>query len=158
MIGDEMSSPSTPLGSQRSARTTATDRKTTTSSPIVRRLHCIIGLLITAASGHGIIQKMNQLRLEADESNAKVEELQSKVKLLEQENLSKEQEITSLQHKNGVLEGELEKLEENVKNLKKMADENVSAGTQNENLARRLQLLEDEAEEADKTLREANEK
>ncbi|KAI6370181.1 hypothetical protein MCOR31_004747 [Pyricularia oryzae] len=85
-----------------------------------------------------IKEKMNQLRLEADESNAKVEELQSKVKLLEQENLSKEQEITSLQHKNGVLEGELEKLEENVKNLKKMADENAG------HFERKVQALEAE--------------
>merc|ERR1712000_94033 len=49
-----------------------------------------------------IKEKMNSLRLEADEAVAKVEELQARVKTLEQENLAKEQEITSLQHKNGV--------------------------------------------------------
>ncbi|KAL8418911.1 hypothetical protein RB594_002209 [Gaeumannomyces avenae] len=83
---------------------------------------------------------------------------EAKLKVLEQENLSKEQEITSLQHKNGVLEAEVEKVEDAVKNLKKMNDDNQTAGTQNESLTRRLQLLEEEAEEADKTLRETNEK
>ena len=101
---------------------------------------------------------MNQLRLEADESASKVEELQAKVKTLEQENLAKEQEITSLSHKNGLLESEVEKLDTSIKDLKKTADEGQVHGTQNETLQRRLQLLEEEAEEADKTLREANEK
>lgn len=101
---------------------------------------------------------MNSLRLEADENAAKVEELQSKLKALEQENLAKEQEITSLSHKNGLLETEVDKLDTSVKDLKKSNDEGQQHGTQNETLQRRLQLLEEEAEEADKTLREANEK
>jgi tropomyosin len=101
---------------------------------------------------------MNQLRLEADEATSKVEELQAKIKTLEQENLAKEQEITSLQHKNNVLEGQVEKLEIDVDKHKKIADEGSGSITQNETLQRRLQLLEEEAEEADKTLREANEK
>ena len=101
---------------------------------------------------------MNQLRLEADESSAKVEELQNKVKALEQENLDKEQEINSLSHKNGLLEYENEKLDTSVRDLKKAATEGEQHGTHNETLQRRLQLLEEEAEVADKTLREANEK
>lgn len=101
---------------------------------------------------------MNQLRLDAEESASKVEELQAKVKALEQENLAKEQEITSLSHKNGLLETENEKLDTNIKDLKKTADEGQQHGTHNETLQRRLQLLEEEAEEADKTLRETNEK
>ncbi|KKY34412.1 putative actin lateral binding protein [Diaporthe ampelina] len=105
-----------------------------------------------------VSQKMNQLRLEADDSAAKVEELQAKVKTLEQENLSKEQDITSLQHKNGLLEGEVEKLETAIKDFKKAAEDGTQHSTTNESLTRRLQLLEEEAEEADKTLREANEK
>lgn len=105
-----------------------------------------------------VTQKMNQLRLEADESAAKVEELQTKNKALEQENLSKEQEITSLQHKNGLLEAEVEKLETAIKDFKKAAEDGTQHSTTNEALTRRLQLLEEEAEEADKTLREANEK
>ena len=101
---------------------------------------------------------MNALRAEADESAAKVEELSSKVRTLEQENLQKEQEITSLQHKNGVLEQEVEKLEGLHKDAKAAVDESAQHGTQNESLQRRLQLLEEEAEENDKNLRETNEK
>lgn len=107
---------------------------------------------------NSVTQKMNQLRLEADESAAKVEELQTKNKTLEQDTLAKEQEITSLQHKNGLLESEVEKLETAIKDFKKAAEDGTQHSTNNEALTRRLQLLEEEAEEADKTLREANEK
>ena len=101
---------------------------------------------------------MNSLRLESEEATAKNEELSAKVKTLEQENLSKEQEITSLSHKNQLLETEVEKLEEGIKGLKKEVEDTAGAGTHNESLQRRLQLLEEEAEESDKTLRETNEK
>ena len=104
------------------------------------------------------LQRMNALRIEADDSAAKVDELAAKVKTLEQENLSKEQEITSLQHKNQMLESEVEKLEGMHKDAKAAADESPQHGTQNESLTRRLQLLEEEAEENDKVLRETNEK
>lgn len=101
---------------------------------------------------------MNSLRLEADQSNAKVEELQAKVKTLEQDNLAKEQEITSLQHKNRVLEDDVEKFDNTIKDLKKSAAEGDERGTQNESLQRKVQLLEEEAEAADRALRETNEK
>jgi tropomyosin len=103
-------------------------------------------------------QKMESLRVEADESHAKAEELSAKVKTLEQQNLQQEQEISSLQHKNGLLEAETEKLEGSVKEQKDLASEGTHHSTQNETLTRRVQLLEDEAETADKSLREANEK
>lgn len=101
---------------------------------------------------------MNALRLEADESAAKVEELSAKVKTLEQENLAKEQEITSLSHKNQLLEQELEKLEAGLKDAKAAADDSAQHGSQNESLSRRLQVLEEEAEEYDKKLKETTEK
>ena len=101
---------------------------------------------------------MSSLRLEADAASSKIEELESKVKTLEQENLAKEQEITSLNHRNQLLDTEVEKLEAGIKDAKLMADESQQHGTQNEALTRRLQLLEDEAEEADKNIRETNEK
>jgi len=101
---------------------------------------------------------MNALRLEADETAAKNEDLSAKVKQLEQENLAKEQEITSLSHKNQVLEQELEKLEGGLKDAKAAADESAGHGSQNDALQRKLQLLEEEAEEADKKIRETNEK
>lgn len=101
---------------------------------------------------------MATLRLEADENAAKVEELKAKIKTLEQDNLSKEQEITSLTHKNTVLEKEVEKLESGIKDAKVIADESLQNGTQNEALQRKLQMLEEEAEESDRNLRETNDK
>ncbi len=101
---------------------------------------------------------MAALRVESDQAKEKADELASKVKALEQENLAKEQEITSLTHRNQLLEGNVEKLEGGLKDAKTLADESSHHGTQNEALQRRLQLLEDEAEEADKNLRETNDK
>lgn len=101
---------------------------------------------------------MEALRLEADDSAAKVDELSTKVKALEQENMQKEQEITSLQHRNSVLEKEVEKLEGLHKDAKAAADESSHHGTQNEAHQRKIQVLEEEAEQTDKVLRETNEK
>ena len=101
---------------------------------------------------------MSSLRLEADAASSKIDELECKVKTIDQENLAKEQEITSLNHRNQLLEAEVEKLEAGVKDAKLIADESQQHSTQNEALTRRLQLLEDEAEEADKNVRETNEK
>jgi tropomyosin len=101
---------------------------------------------------------MEALRLEADEAQSKSEELKGRVKELEQENLSKEQEVTSLTHRNQLLEAEVEKLEGLLKDAKEAATESVQHGAQNESLQRRLQLLEEEAEKTDITLRETNEK
>lgn len=104
------------------------------------------------------MQKMNALRIDSENAQEKAQELSAKVKTLEQENLAKEQEITSLSHRNQLLEAEVEKLEASVKDAKAIADQSSHHGTQNESLQRRLQLLEDEAEEADKNMRETNEK
>lgn len=101
---------------------------------------------------------MQLLKQKEEEAQVKVEELQGKVKTLEHENLAKEQEITSLSHKNQLLEAEVEKLDEGIKVAKKELDEGRDSGTHNESLQRRLQLLEEEAEEADKNIRETNEK
>lgn len=101
---------------------------------------------------------MQALRVEADESANKAEEFKNKVKALEAENTQKEQEITSLTHKNQVLEGEVEKLEALVKTFKEEAGAGAAAGTQAETLQRKIQVLEEEAEESDRTIRELNEK
>lgn len=101
---------------------------------------------------------MVHLKEKEEEALAKVEELTAKNKSLEQENLAKEQEITSLAHKNQLLEGEVEKQERTIKDLKATLDDNSQHSTQNEALQRRLQLLEEEAEQADVNLRETNDK
>ena len=101
---------------------------------------------------------MTALRVEADESASKVEDLTAKVKTLEHANLAKEQEITSLAHKNQLLEQEVEKLETGIREVKEDAAEGSRHGKQNENLTRKLQTLEDEAEETDRKLKELNDK
>jgi hypothetical protein len=101
---------------------------------------------------------MNALRIEADESSSKAEEYKAKLKTLEAENTQKEQEITSLSHKNQVLEGEVEKLEGQVKTYKDEAAGGAASSTQAESLQRKIQVLEEEAEESDRTIRELNEK
>lgn len=111
-----------------------------------------------ASVANTLAQKMQQLRMEADSSGAQAEELKAKVKALEQENLAKEQEITSLSHRNQLLEGEVEKLDGQLADAKKTVAEGAHSGQQSEALQRRLQVLEEEAENADKTLKETTEK
>jgi len=101
---------------------------------------------------------MNALRIEADESASKAEEYKAKLKTLEAENTQKEQEITSLTHKNQVLEAEVEKLESSVKTYKDEATGGAAASSQVEAMQRKIQVLEEEAEESDRTIRELNEK
>lgn len=101
---------------------------------------------------------MTHLKEKEEEALAKVEELHVKVKALEQENLAKEQEITSLSHKNQLLEADVEKLETTNKELKVKVEATGQQSIQSEGLQRRLQLLEEEAEQADANIRETNEK
>ena len=101
---------------------------------------------------------MEALRIEADESSARAEDFKVKLNKLETESTQKEQEITSLSHKNSVLESEVEKLEAQVKTYKDEAGAGAQAGTQAESLQRKIQVLEEEAEESDRTIRELNEK
>lgn len=101
---------------------------------------------------------MNTLRLETEQANQKNEELSARVKALEQENLTKEQEIASLTHRNSLLDGEVEKLEKALSEAKSAADTGAAHGSEVDSLSRKVQLLEEEAEEADKNLRETNEK
>ena len=103
-------------------------------------------------------KKLSALRVEADENLAKAEENAAKHKALEQEHLAKEQEIKSLTHRNQLLEAEVEKLEGGLKTAKDEAAGGAQHGEQVESLKRKLTVLEEEAEVADKTLRETNEK
>lgn len=101
---------------------------------------------------------MTSLRMETEEAQARNEELKARIKVLEQENLTKEQEISSLTHRNTLLDEEVEKLEKALADAKNAADSGAAHSSELDALQRKLQLLEDEAEEADKNLRETNEK
>lgn len=79
-------------------------------------------------------------------------------KKFEQEILQKDQEIISLQHKLSVLDGELEKAESKLADAKVAREEGDASKTTNENLTRKIQLLEEELDAAEKNVKETVEK
>jgi len=105
-----------------------------------------------------IKQRLNALRLEIDESTAANEVLKAKIKTLEQDNLTKEQDVTSLSHRNQLLEETTAKLEAQIATLKGEADEGSRHGRNAESLQARINMLEEEAERSDKNLSEANDR
>ncbi|EIW79156.1 actin filament-coating protein tropomyosin [Coniophora puteana RWD-64-598 SS2] len=105
-----------------------------------------------------IKDKLNSLRAEADNAVARAEEAETKTKKYEQQLLERDQEITSLTHRNAVLEEELEKAEGKVNELKAANQEGEGARTTNEGLNRKIQLLEEELDAAEKNVKETMEK
>lgn len=101
---------------------------------------------------------MNQLRLEADAAVTRAEEAEAKVKKLEQVLLEREQEISSLNHRLGVLDAENEKAEVELQKYKGFSLEGEQSKTTSENLNRKVQLLEEELDAAEKNLKETVEK
>ncbi|KAE9399925.1 actin filament-coating protein tropomyosin [Gymnopus androsaceus JB14] len=94
-----------------------------------------------------IKEKLNNLRLEADAAIERAEASEAKNKKLEQALLEKEQEITSLTHRLAVAD---EQLEKNV--------DNVGSKTTSEGLQRKIQLLEEELDAAEKNAKDTVEK
>jgi len=80
------------------------------------------------------------------------------VKTLELSNTSKDQEITSLTHRNELLEKKLEEHEEKLDKFKGLENDESGARGERESLLRKVALLEEEAEQNDKTLKETTEK
>lgn len=103
-------------------------------------------------------QKLNSLRVEADAASERADELAAKNKQLEQELLTKDQEIASLQHKLSVAEGDLDKLESKLHEHKAVREEHESNASTSESLQRKVDLLESELDTAEKNLRETTDK
>jgi predicted nucleic acid-binding Zn-ribbon protein len=101
---------------------------------------------------------MNTLRVEADTALARAEAAEAKNKTYEQTLLEKEQEIASLTHKLGVLNSELEEAEKQLQGLKALQQEGEHSKTTNDGLMRKIQLLEEELDAAEKNLKETMEK
>ena len=101
---------------------------------------------------------MNQLRLEADNAVNRAEDAEAKNKKYEQIISEKEHEITSLQHRLGVLETELDKAEANLTDSKRASAEGEQSKMTNEALTRKVQLLEEELDAAEKNVKETVEK
>ncbi|KAH9989879.1 tropomyosin, partial [Russula vinacea] len=72
--------------------------------------------------------------------------------------LQKEQEITSLNHRLNVYEQDLDKSESKLAEAKASLSDAESGKTTNEGLMRKVQLLEDELDTAEKNLKETVEK
>lgn len=88
----------------------------------------------------------------------RAEQVESKLKDLEQNILTKEQEISSLQHRLGVMETANEEAETKLQALKTSSLDSEHTKTTAENLTRKVQLLEEELDVAEKNLKETVEK
>ena len=98
------------------------------------------------------------LRTEADNAVARAEEAEAKIKKLEQEILSKDQEIQSLNHRLTNAETELDKAEGKLTDVKHVRDEHESSKSTNEGLQRKILLLEEELDTAEKNVKETVER
>jgi len=105
-----------------------------------------------------IKEKLNALRAEADAALERAENAEAKNKTYEQTILEKEQEISSLNHKLSVLDAELEKAESKLADAKTAKEEGENSKTANEGYLRKIQLLEEELDTAEKTVKETMEK
>jgi len=103
-------------------------------------------------------EKIGALNLKVDEASSKADEYRNTIKQLEQDNLTKEQEISSLTHRYQVLDDECNKLGEELKKAKESADQGHASSSEVESLNRKIGLLESEAEEAEKNLRETTDR
>jgi len=105
-----------------------------------------------------IRDKLNSLRAEADTAITRAEEAEAKNKQYEQVILEKDQAITSLSHKLALLDTDLEKTEAKLAELKSAHDVDQQSQTTNEGLVRKIQLLEEELDAAEKNVKETVEK
>lgn len=103
----------------------------------------------------GCLQRLATLRVEADAAIERAEAAEKRNKELEQLLLANEQEIKSLTHRNGLLEGELEKNESKIMEFKheKAAGENSHATV--DGLTRKVQILEGDLENTERRLQES---
>jgi len=101
---------------------------------------------------------MNTLRAEADAAADRAEAAEAKNKKYEQELLMRDQEIQSLTHQMTLREAEIEKLEGHVSTAKQAKEAGDQSRTESENLQRKIQLLEEELDQAEKNAKETVEK
>jgi septal ring factor EnvC (AmiA/AmiB activator) len=103
-------------------------------------------------------QKLAALRTEADNAIDRAEAAEAKNKKLEQELLHKDQEIASLTHKLSVSEAECEKAETKLAELKGASGDVESSRQTADGLNRKVQLLEEELDAAERNVKETVEK
>lgn len=100
-------------------------------------------------------QKLAALRAEADANVARAEEAEAKNKIYEADLLSRDQEITSLTHRNQLLDAQVEKLEAKVTELKQSQDGESRARDTIDAQTRKIALLENELDGVEVKLKDA---
>jgi hypothetical protein len=105
-----------------------------------------------------VLQKLNKLREEADQAVARAETAEAKNKEYEQLFLQKEQEISSLTQRLAVTDASFEKAETKLVEMKIAATEGEQSKTTNEGLVRKIELLEEELDAAEKNVKDTVEK
>ncbi|KAI0285952.1 tropomyosin [Russula aff. rugulosa BPL654] len=105
-----------------------------------------------------IREKLAALRAEADASVERAEAAEAKNKELEQALLGKDQEIISLNHRLNVTDGSLHDSEETLAKTKSALEEAEHGKATNDSLNRKVELLEDELDTAEKNLKETVDK
>ena len=101
---------------------------------------------------------MSTLRAEADKANLRFEEAEAKIKTLEGESLEKDHAILSLNRRLERTNAELENAEAQLKKFKQDSLEEEQSKTAKDGLARKVELLEEELDAAEKNLKETVEK
>lgn len=101
---------------------------------------------------------MTGLRVEADKAILRAEEAEAKNKTLEQSLLEKDHELLSLTHKLDLATDQLEKAEAELEKYKKSSLEGEQSKTTTKGLERKVQLLEEELDVAEKNVKETVEK
>lgn len=101
---------------------------------------------------------MARLRTEVETANAQVMELEDKLKRSEEEKMQQEHEIVSLSNQNKHLTDDLETALEKIEQLKALEEDGDGLKKENDSAQRRINLLEQELENSDKSLRETTAK
>ena len=114
--------------------------------------------LISPPLAHPSVQKLSALRSEADTAVTRAEAAEAKNKQYEQQILEKEQSITSLNVQIARLEGELQATEDKLSEAKSAQADGEHSKTTNDSLARKIVLLEEELDAAEKNVKETTEK
>lgn len=113
---------------------------------------------ILPALAHCSVQKMNAIRAEADNAVTRAEAAEAKNKQYEQQLLEKEQTITSLNVQIARVDAELQATEERLAQAKSAQEDGEHSKTTNDSLARKIVLLEEELDAAEKNVKETTEK
>ncbi|KAG0216504.1 hypothetical protein BGX28_000018 [Mortierella sp. GBA30] len=103
-------------------------------------------------------EKIASLREDVNAADAKAEAAEAEVKRLQEEQIQKDHEITSLKNKLQLIEADLEKAENKVAETKLNLDEGEATKTVGEGLIRKVALLETKLDSTETDLRETTEK